>query len=162
MEWEVRWPDGRAERVAATEGETWSWKLVGPGVYDVRMGVKNVRVESLSGPDAKGFVRMRVDGVEQTLQVLDDQQLLLESMGMSTTVASEERKVEAPMPGKVLSVLVNSGADVKEGEGLLVLEAMKMENVIRAPRDGRIESISAEVGLAVEKGTVLVTYEMLA
>lgn len=162
MEWEVRWPDGRAERVTAADGETWTWKPVGPGVYDVRMGTRNVRVESLGPPNDKGFLRLRVNGVEQTLQVLDDQHLLLESMGMNAALVSEEHKVEAPMPGKVLNVLVNAGSEVKEGEGLLVLEAMKMENVIRAPRAGRIESITTEIGLAVEKGTVLVTYEMIA
>jgi len=160
MEWEVRWPDGRADRVSPDAGESWDWKPVGPGVFDVRMGTRNVRVETLSGPDAKGFLRIRVNGVEQALHVLDGQSLLLESMGMTAGAESVEQFVEAPMPGKVLEVKVAPGDAVEEGDALLVLEAMKMENVLRAPRTGVIASVDAEVGVAVEKGTALVTYEM--
>ena len=63
------------------------------------------------------------------------------------------------MPGKVLEVKVAAGDEVAAGDALLVLEAMKMENVLRAPRDGKIERVYAPVGEAVEKGAVLVTYE---
>mgnify|MGYP001167932654 FL=1 len=159
MEWEVRWPDGRAERVSPQAGEAWDWKPVGPGVYDVRMGTKNVRIETLEGPDDDGHVRIRVNRVEHQLQVLDDQKMLLESMGMSDGAEAVESSVEAPMPGKVLEVKVAAGDEVVAGDGLLVLEAMKMENVLRAPRDGKIERVDAPVGEAVEKGAVLVTYE---
>ena len=159
MEWEVRWPDGRAERVSPRAGEAWDWKPVGPGVFDVRMGTKNVRLETLEGPDADGHVRIRVNGVEHQLQVLDDQKMLLESMGMSAGADALEAHVEAPMPGKVLEVKVSAGDEVAAGDALLVLEAMKMENVLRAPRDGKIERVDAQVGEAVEKGAVLVAYE---
>ena len=64
------------------------------------------------------------------------------------------------MPGKVLSVEVSENETVEEGQALLVLEAMKMENVIRAPRAGTIASIAVDAGVAVEKGMALVTYEM--
>jgi biotin carboxyl carrier protein len=56
--------------------------------------------------------------------------------------------------------MVSPGAEVGEGDSLLVLEAMKMENVICAPRAGIIEEVQARVGEAVEKAAVLVTYEM--
>jgi len=98
--------------------------------------------------------------VEQEIQVLSHQHLLLESMGMTGTTETIERHVEAPMPGKVLEVKVASGDQVKAGDALLVLEAMKMENVLRAPRDGVVERVDAVVGIAVEKGAALVTYEM--
>ena len=125
----------------------------------MRMGTKNVRLETLEGPDADGHVRIRVNGVEHQLQVLDDQKMLLESMGMSTVENALEAHVEAPMPGKVLEVKVSAGDEVAAGDALLVLEAMKMENVLRAPRDGKIERVDAQVGEAVEKGAVLVAYE---
>ena len=150
MEWEVRWPDGRAERVLPGQGESWDWKPVGVGVYDVRMGTRNVRIEKLTGPDATGLVRVRVNGVEQQLWVLDDQALLLESMGMSGASESLDQRVEAPMPGKILEVKVSSGDRVNSGDALLVLEAMKMENVIRAERDGTVLCVHAEPGEALE------------
>ncbi|MCH1583586.1 MAG: hypothetical protein L7S62_00360 [Flavobacteriales bacterium] len=160
MEWEVRWPDGRVEQVAPGSEESWDWKQLAPGVFDVRMGNRNVRVERMDGPDAKGNVTIRVNGVVQALQVLGPQQLLLESMGMSANVETQEKHVESPMPGKILQVMVAPGTVVDEGDPLLVLEAMKMENVIRAPRSGVIAGVEAQVGEAVEKAAILVTYEM--
>ena len=79
---------------------------------------------------------------------------------MTGTTETVERHVEAPMPGKVLEIKVVTGDEVKAGDALLVLEAMKMENVLRAPRDGVIDRVDAVVGNAVEKGAALVTYEM--
>ena len=160
MEWEVRWPDGRVEQVAPGSEESWDWKQLAPGVFDVRMGNRNVRIERMDGPDPAGNITVRVNGVVQTLQVLNQQQLLLESMGMTAGAETQEKHVESPMPGKILQVMVSPGAEVGEGDSLLVFEAMKMENVIRAPRAGIIEEVQARVGEAVEKAAVLVTYEM--
>ena len=160
MEWAVRWPDGRVEQVAPGSEESWDWKQLAPGVFDVRMGNRNVRIERMDGPDEKGNVTIRVNGVVQALQELGPQQLLLESMGMSANVETQEKHVESPMPGKILQVMVATGTEVDEGDPLLVLEAMKMENVIRAPRSGVIAVVQAQVGEAVEKAAILVTYEM--
>jgi len=79
---------------------------------------------------------------------------------MSSAETGLEMEVLAPMPGKVLSVGVTKGEMVEEGHALLVLEAMKMENVIRAPRAGVLASVEVGSGVAVEKGTALVTYEL--
>jgi biotin carboxyl carrier protein len=148
------------EQVAPGLEESWDWKQLAPGVFDVRMGNRNVRIERMDGPDPKGNIAVRVNGVVQTLQVLNQQQLLLESMGMTAGAETQEKHIESPMPGKILQVMVSPGAEVGEGDSLLVLEAMKMENVIRAPRAGIIEEVQARVGEAVEKAAVLVTYEM--
>lgn len=66
-------------------------------------------------------------------------------------------KINAPMPGKILSVKLENGAAVKKGDVILVLEAMKMENEIVAPQDGTIASVNVIVGEAVEAGAVLAT-----
>ena len=60
MEWEVRWPDGRVEQVAPGLEESWDWKQLAPGVFDVRMGNRNVRIERMDGPDPKGNIAVRV------------------------------------------------------------------------------------------------------
>lgn len=65
-------------------------------------------------------------------------------------------KVKAPMPGLVLRVEVQEGQDVAAGAGLVVLEAMKMENEIKAPVAGRVAAVHVSGGQAVDKGTVLV------
>ena len=66
-------------------------------------------------------------------------------------------KVNAPMPGKILSVKVQAGDAVKKGDIIMILEAMKMENEIPAPQDGTIASINANAGSTVEAGDVLAT-----
>ena len=66
-------------------------------------------------------------------------------------------KVEAPMPGKILNIKLTDKAVVKTGEVILILEAMKMENEVVAPKDGTIVSINVSVGETVDAGTVLFT-----
>ncbi len=68
-------------------------------------------------------------------------------------------KVTAPMPGKILTVKASVGADVKKGDVLLLLEAMKMENEVVAPQDGKVASINVNSGDMVESGDILATMD---
>ena len=68
-------------------------------------------------------------------------------------------KLKAPMPGKVLEVMVQPGQTVAKGEGLLILEAMKMENMLKAEQEGTVKSVNVSVGDAVEKNNVLIEFE---
>ena len=74
-------------------------------------------------------------------------------------VSEGSEVVSAPMPGTILSVNVNEGDEVKAGDILLILEAMKMENEILAPRDGKVSSIGASKGASVNTGDKLVVIE---
>ena len=69
--------------------------------------------------------------------------------------AGEGEKITSPMPGTILSVNVAPGQNVKKGDVLMVLEAMKMENEIMCPRDGKVLSVQASKGSAVESGALL-------
>ncbi len=69
--------------------------------------------------------------------------------------AEGRQQISAPMPGKVMRVLVNAGDAVEVGQGLLVVEAMKMQNEIRSPKSGRVEKLFVEEGQAVNAGDVL-------
>lgn len=73
------------------------------------------------------------------------------------TGAAGSVKVNAPMPGKILSVKASAGQAVKKGEVILILEAMKMENEVVAPQDGTVASINVAAGDSVEAGAVLAT-----
>jgi len=68
-------------------------------------------------------------------------------------------RITAPMPGKLVRVLVEPGQDVAAGEGLVVVEAMKMENELRAPKAGRVKDVPVKEGQAVEAGALLVVVE---
>ena len=70
----------------------------------------------------------------------------------------EGSKVTAPLPGKIVQVLVEPGSEVKKGETLLILEAMKMEHTITAPRDALIEDVPFTTGEQVTEGTELVLF----
>jgi biotin carboxyl carrier protein len=74
-------------------------------------------------------------------------------------VARGPARVLAPMPGKLVRVLVTAGQEVGAGQGLVVMEAMKMENEIRAPRAGKVKDAPVPEGQAVETGTLLVLLE---
>ena len=81
----------------------------------------------------------------------------MERMGLEEAGASGVKELRAPMPGKVLEVLVTEGQGVIEGDPMLVLEAMKMENVLRASGEGSIGSVHVSPGEAVEKDVVLIS-----
>jgi biotin carboxyl carrier protein len=77
----------------------------------------------------------------------------------ATTHADGEQTVVAPMPGRVVRVLVGPGDAVRARQGLLVVEAMKMESELQAPRPGRVKEVAVEAGASVEAGRVLVIIE---
>ena len=158
MQYEVRWPDGQTAAVDSTAIENDTWTPVGPNAWDVQVGEEQHRVLLLDGPDAHGYVTLRIDGVKWSAQVSDERMQLLERMGMSVDDGALDRELLAPMPGKVLSIEVEAGTEVAGGDALLILEAMKMENVLKSPRSGRVEQVQAVAGEAVEKGAVLVTF----
>jgi len=73
--------------------------------------------------------------------------------------ATGPARIEAPMPGKIVRVLVNDGDSVEEGQGIVVVEAMKMQNEMQAPRAGTVRALRAAVGGTVAAGEVLATIE---
>ena len=84
---------------------------------------------------------------------------LIDSLGFVLGSSALVGSIDAPMPGLILEVSVKEGQEVKEGDQLLILEAMKMENVITSPRDGIVKSIAIKQGEAVEKKHTLITFE---
>ncbi len=106
-----------------------------------------------------GRLRITVDGRPVDVQVQDEKALLLERFGLNEDAGTAERIVYAPMPGLVLNVMVQPGQPVHTGEGLLVLEAMKMENELRAHTDGIVKALHVAPGDAVVKNALLLEFE---
>ncbi len=100
--------------------------------------------------------RVTIGGQTVEVAVRTETDLLLERFGMDTADASAEREVRAPMPGLVLRVLAAPGEAVAAGQGVVVLEAMKMENELKAPTAGVVAAVHAAPGAAVAKGDLLV------
>jgi biotin carboxyl carrier protein len=101
-------------------------------------------------------LRVEVDGESFDIEIKDELDQMLEIMGFGIASAKVIKEIKAPMPGLVLDISVTEGQHVKEGERILILEAMKMENSIMVHTDATIKKIRVKPGQAVEKGQVLV------
>lgn len=83
----------------------------------------------------------------------------IKAMGLALGEVVTVNDIKAPMPGLILDVPVKAGDTVKEGDYLLVLEAMKMENALTAPRDGVVKAVAVAKGDTVDKGQLLIEME---
>ncbi|MCB0733086.1 MAG: biotin attachment protein [Flavobacteriales bacterium] len=104
-------------------------------------------------------VELEVNNELIQLTIEDDFDALLVKMGIDKDALNKVSEIKAPMPGLVLSVQVNPGDEVEEGQALLVLEAMKMENVLNAPGAAIVKSVIVTSGQKVDKNDVLITFE---
>jgi biotin carboxyl carrier protein len=82
--------------------------------------------------------------------------LVLDKMGIKRAVDTISTDIKAPMPGKVIDIIVQEGDAVAKGDGILILEAMKMENVLKAEHDCMIKKVLVTTGISVEKSQVLI------
>ena len=103
-------------------------------------------------------VEVKINGKKVSIGVKTSLDLTLEKMGMTSKEIPTINKLDAPMPGNILDVLVSTGDKVAKGDPLLILEAMKMENVIKAPTDVTIQKINVLVGDNVEKNQTLIEF----
>ncbi|HLK10965.1 MAG TPA: biotin/lipoyl-containing protein [Candidatus Binatia bacterium] len=168
---------GRRARFAALAGEasrTVEVTALGEGRYEVAVdGQVRVVDGRATGPAsfsllidnvvtevgvvARGDVwAIALGGRTHRLRLLDARALRARAGG---GVDTGEREVHASMPGKVVAVLVSVGATVEAGTGLLVIEAMKMENEIASPRAGTVRELRVRPGQAVEAGELLAVVE---
>lgn len=99
------------------------------------------------------------DGRKIFLSLIEPMDELLKSMGLEGALTPKINDLKAPMPGLVLDVVVKAGDTVSKGDTLLILEAMKMENAIKAPADLNIKEIHTTTGSAVDKNQVLITFD---
>jgi biotin carboxyl carrier protein len=127
---------------------------LGGGRYLVRVGdeVREVRVER----DATGQVlRVRMPQGTVALEKLDP----FRDSVRQGKAGGGSRKINAPIPGRVVDVLVAAGDTVAAGQPVVIVEAMKMANELRSPVAGRVASVAAVVGAPVDAGTTLVVIE---
>jgi len=120
--------------------------------------LQSYNVEVVSFNAAEKNAEIKVNGNIYTVNAKDQFDLLLEQMGMSNLTSSKISELKAPMPGLVLKVFVEEGTEVKKGDNLFILEAMKMENIIKSPDDVVVKKVKIKPGDKVEKGQVLLQF----
>ncbi|QKG57776.1 acetyl-CoA carboxylase biotin carboxyl carrier protein subunit [Hymenobacter sp. BRD128] len=155
--WEV---DFRAPDSIILNGQPFNWDLapLGNGRYHVLHQGKSYNAELVSADYAtKAFV-LKINGQRVELQAKDRFDQLLDRLGLSDATAQKINELKAPMPGLIIDVRVQPGQAVQKGDPLLVLEAMKMENILKAPADGIVASIKVALRANVTKGQVLVQF----
>ena len=102
---------------------------------------------------------LEIDGERFDIQISDELDVMLDKMGFNVGAGKQIKEIKAPMPGLVLDVSVSEGQQVTEGDKILILVAMKMENSIIISTNSTIKRINVSAGDAVEKGQVLVELE---
>ena len=107
----------------------------------------------------KKELSLRINGQLHHIALREPIDQLLSSMGMDLKSMQKAEPVKAPMPGMVLKVLVSPGQQIAKGDGLLILEAMKMENVLKASGPATVKAVRVAERTAVEKGAILIELE---
>src|SRR5690554_741724 len=103
--------------------------------------------------------QVKVNNNTYNINIFNHLDLLIKDMGFEVGASKKVNEIKAPMPGLILDIKVTVGHEVKEDEALLILEAMKMENVLTSPRDGVIKSIAVSKGDTVDKNQLLIEFE---
>ena len=127
--------------------------------YHVINNYRSYRTEVVSFNPAEKTAEIRVNGNTYQVKAKDQFDALLDQLGMGNLNAHKVSDIKAPMPGLVLKVLVAEGDEVKKGDNLFVLEAMKMENIIKAAADAVVKTVKIKPADKVEKGQLLILFK---
>src|SRR6478609_6268767 len=132
------------------------WISIGKDKFHVLVNQQSITIEVMGFDETGKQLTLMVNGQKKVVQIQDQFDALLKQLGMDKMVTSKINEVKAPMPGLVLRVLVTEGQAVKKGDALLVLEAMKMENIIKSMGEGVVKTIKVKPREVVDKNQVMV------
>jgi len=141
--------------------QPFNWDLVEirEGIFSILYKNRSFNAEVLEADyQTKSFL-IKVNKNQYTVSAKDRFDLLLDQLGMSNANASKVNDLKAPMPGLIVDVKVEVGDSVKKGDIILILEAMKMENVLKSVGDGKVKAIKVSLKQNVEKNQVLIEFE---
>lgn len=147
-------------KTGTIDGKDFAWDVikVKDGSFHAIKNNKSYNVEVIKADPVEKSFLVSVNGNKYHLNVKDKYDVLLKSLGFDSLNANKVLNVKAPMPGLVLDIRVAEGDTIKKGDPIFVLEAMKMENIIKSPTDGVIKKINVKKGLAVDKNQVMITF----
>jgi biotin carboxyl carrier protein len=132
---------------------------IGKNRYHILWNSRSYTVELIEAVPTDKTFRFIINGQLFETTVKDRFDLLLEGLGMQASVSRKINNLKAPMPGMIQSVAVAAEQEVQKGDTLLVLVAMKMENVIKSPGSGIVKTIKITPGEIVEKNQVLIEFQ---
>ncbi|MCX8491276.1 MAG: acetyl-CoA carboxylase biotin carboxyl carrier protein subunit [Cyclobacteriaceae bacterium] len=149
-----------SEGVTYVDGQPLKWDLirVDEDHYHILHNHKSYRAELVKIDAFSKTVTLKINGNNHSVKLKDKFDLLLEKMGIAATNSNKLSHIKAPMPGLIIDMKVKAGDEVKTGDALLILEAMKMENILKSPGDGTVKNVTVKKGDSVEKGHILVEF----
>ena len=137
---------------------SWDVSKVREGYFHILLDNGSYRAEVVDIDVVTKRVTIKVNGRHYPVILKDKFDMLLEKMGMTANAGARVNHVRAPMPGLIVEMKVKDGDEVKAGDTLLILEAMKMENMIKAPGDATVKTVKVRKGEGVEKNQVLIEF----
>lgn len=132
---------------------------ISPTDYHLLHRFQSFKAKILNFESNSKSQNIEINGENFKLTINDELDQMLDKMGFSAVAGKQLKEIKAPMPGLVLEINVQEGQEVKEGDKILILVAMKMENSILIHADATIKKIVVKAGQAVEKGQTLVELE---
>ena len=150
--------DGPVARLGDLEADAHVVEIEGTPLLVVTIGERIHRVLARRG-HAAGQYTLHLGGFRFDVEALDERTRSIRQLAGSAATPAGPASLAAPMPGLVVRLLVQPGEHVKAGQGLVVIEAMKMENELRASAPGVVRAVTVTPGSAVEKGAVLVEFD---
>ena len=136
----------------------WDINKVSDGYFHILYQNKGYRAEIVKTDICSKTITIKINGRNYSVELKDKFDLLLEKMGMNKAAAQRVNSIKAPMPGLIIDLKIKTGDTVKQGDPLLILEAMKMENILKSPGDGVIKNLKVKKGDNVEKGQILIEF----
>ena len=137
----------------------WSCVKIKDGRFHILFKKRSLVADVVGASVSEKKFIIRINNNNYSVKLKDQYDELLQSLGMDGVNKQNQSEVKAPMPGRVLDIMLGAGDLVVKGDGVLVLEAMKMENVIKSPIDGVIKRVAVVKDQAVEKNEVLLEFE---
>ncbi len=131
---------------------------INSSAWHIISDLQSYNAEVVSFDSALKTAQIKVNNKLYNVSAKDQFDLLLDKMGLSNLNSAKIGELKAPMPGLVLRSFVEEGDAVSRGDNLLILEAMKMENIIKAPADAVVKTVKINPGDKVEKGQILLMF----
>lgn len=132
------------------------FKTLKPGTYHYLINNRSYNIDVIESDKKSKQYQLKINGKDFDVQLRDRYDDLLHELGLDTITAAKISDLKAPMPGLVVDILVQENSVVKKGDTLVILEAMKMENSLKATADTIVKKVMVKKGQAVEKNEVLV------
>lgn len=148
--------EGSVHAVTAADLNDLSIQLLPDGSYHLILDQVGYQCKILRFDGGSKAITVSVNGREYLIEVADRYDQIVKELGFVTTEINTSKDLYAPMPGLVLDILVDEGDEIESGTPLMILEAMKMENLLKADGDGKVMGIQVAKGAAVDKRQLLI------